>query len=686
MKFLHDIQAMQVSDDLTTETALMLVNKIVKKRNLGNLYLKSLTFNLPNVFNPVSATATPAASTLTFSFANQTAKTFLAAPIANNGTPTFRALTLADMQDFYTAVDKTQLNYWALSSSDVHRATGNVFIGHSASLGAYRLQVTGSIYNSVLLGATEAILKTSTLGVIARATGADIAALLGSSASSNYVQNQNATAQTGTFWINGNGSAPTFTAKNSTASTGSVSVISGNTTNAGYIEIRNTSNLRLGYIGWDNTQLAYVAENNASHVFTGGRVLVGNVLNGTKLLQVQGGIRQTDIISGLVFANAQGELQAATAANIADTLGAGNYIQNQYTAAQGANAWISGIFRAETRIESSRRGFVGTYNSAEVQGIWSISGGYLIDNSATNDFGSQYGLVYSHTGAGVALPNGTSTKKAITGWGHQILFTENGIVRSGISLSLGHTWQLGQAVFGNYSTTLYSSTSYSFINSNGVSYLANNLELGKTSLGGWLNFRRTSDGVYAGGLGFIDNNTINITSFGGAGIISFTTSSTEKMRITSGGKILMGTATETGNWRVMIDSGATTGDGLHVKGNIRATGNIIADGYFSGTSSDFRYKSNFQAVRVIDVIDNINVYSYNHKLYDNAILIGSIAQELQAYFPQLISEDANGYLRVDNYGYSALALQLGKEVKSELDLLKERVKELENKIQTLNTK
>jgi hypothetical protein len=158
------------------------------------------------------------------------------------------------------------------------------------------------------------------------------------------------------------------------------------------------------------------------------------------------------------------------------------------------------------------------------------------------------------------------------------------------------------------------------------------------------------------------------------------------MRITSGGKILMGTATETGNWRVMIDSGATTGDGLHVKGNIRATGNIIADGYFSGTSSDFRYKSNFKAVRVIDVIDNINVYSYNHKLYDNAILIGSIAQELQAYFPQLISKDANGYLRVDNYGYSALALQLGKELKSELDLLKERVKELENKIQTLNTK
>jgi hypothetical protein len=414
-----------------------------------------------------------------------------------------------------------------------------------------------------------------------------------------------------------------------------------------------------------------------------GRTFIGSTAeNGSKVLQVNGGIRQTDVISGLVFANAQGEFATATAANIAATLGAGNYIQNQYAAAQTANAWISGDFRSNDKIISSRKGYFGLYNSSQVQGLWSIGNSYQIDTTA-NDFGSQYGLVYSHTNAGVALPNGTSTKKAITGWGHQILFTENGIVRSGISLTNGNTWQAGQAVFGNFSTTLYSSTSYSIIHPTAESYLANNLQIGKTGTGGILRFRRPTDGLLAGAVGFIDNNTINITSFGGGGIISFTTSTTEKMRITDVGRLLVGYNADVNTYKVQINSGSATDNGLYVNGHIRATGNIIADGFFSGTSSDLRYKSNFEAVKVLNVIDKINVYSYNHKLYNDARLIGSVAQELEKYFPQLITKDTNGYLRVDNYGYSALALQLGKEIKSEVDLLKDRVKELEAKIQTL---
>jgi len=414
-----------------------------------------------------------------------------------------------------------------------------------------------------------------------------------------------------------------------------------------------------------------------------GRTFIGSTAeNGSKVLQVNGGIRQTDVISGLVFANAQGEFATATAANIAATLGAGNYIQNQYAAAQTANAWISGDFRSNDKIISSRKGYFGLYNSSQVQGLWSIGSSYQIDTTA-NNFGTQYGLVYSFITPGVALPNGTTTKSAITGWGHQILFTENGIVRSGISLTNGNTWQAGQAVFGNFSTTLYSSTSYSIIHPTAESYLANNLQIGKTGTGGILRFRRPTDGLLAGAVGFIDNNTINITSFGGGGIISFTTSNTEKMRITSVGRLLVGYNADVNTYKVQINSGSATDNGLYVNGHIRATGNIIADGFFSGTSSDLRYKSNFEAVKVLNVIDKINVYSYNHKLYNDARLIGSVAQELEKYFPQLITKDTNGYLRVDNYGYSALALQLGKEIKSEVDLLKDRVKELEAKIQTL---
>jgi hypothetical protein len=418
------------------------------------------------------------------------------------------------------------------------------------------------------------------------------------------------------------------------------------------------------------------------YIDTSGNVGIGTPDPTLARLQVSGSINQSGFTNSIAFANADGTLVAANAANIASTLGAGNYIQNQYAAAQTANAWISGDFRSNDKIISSRKGYFGLYNSSQVQGLWSIGSSYQIDTTA-NNFGTQYGLVYSFETPGVALPNGTTTKSAITGWLHQVLFTNSGVVTSGISLTLGNTWQLGQAVFGNYSTTLYGSTSYSIIHPTAESYLANNLQIGKTGTGGILRFRRPTDGLLAGAVGFIDNNTINITSFGGGGIISFTTSTTEKMRITDVGRLLVGYNADVNTYKVQINSGSATDNGLYVNGHIRATGNIIADGFFSGTSSDLRYKSNFEAVKVLNVIDKINVYSYNHKLYNDARLIGSVAQELEKYFPQLITKDTNGYLRVDNYGYSALALQLGKEIKSEVDLLKDRVKELEAKIQTL---
>jgi phage-related tail fiber protein len=150
------------------------------------------------------------------------------------------------------------------------------------------------------------------------------------------------------------------------------------------------------------------------------------------------------------------------------------------------------------------------------------------------------------------------------------------------------------------------------------------------------------------------------------------------------GRLLVGYTTEANAYKVQVDSGAVGGLGLYVRGNINATGNIIADGYFSGTSSDKSYKSNFKKVTVINVIDNIKVLSYNHELYNNSRLIGSIAQDIQKYFPELITIDGKGKLRVDNYGYAALSLQLGKELKNEIDVLKEKINKLELQIEKLS--
>lgn len=83
-------------------------------------------------------------------------------------------------------------------------------------------------------------------------------------------------------------------------------------------------------------------------------------------------------------------------------------------------------------IGTSRMGTGGTYDSYEVQGIWSIAPNYKI-STANNDFGTQYGMVYAYPNAGTA-----TTKKPIAGWGHQILFTNDGNRNAAISLTSGH--------------------------------------------------------------------------------------------------------------------------------------------------------------------------------------------------------------------------------------------------------
>jgi hypothetical protein len=102
------------------------------------------------------------------------------------------------------------------------------------------------------------------------------------------------------------------------------------------------------------------------------------------------------------------------------------------------------------RIETAREGFAGTYNSTEVQGIWSIGSSWGI-NTASNDFGNQYGMVYAHPNAGSSGP-----KKPIAGWEHQILFTQGGNKKAAISLTHGHAYFAGKVGVGttNPSTKL----------------------------------------------------------------------------------------------------------------------------------------------------------------------------------------------------------------------------------------
>lgn len=79
---------------------------------------------------------------------------------------------------------------------------------------------------------------------------------------------------------------------------------------------------------------------------------------------------------------------------------------------------------ADDKIITSRYGSAGTYNSAQVQGIWSIGDAYEI-NTGTDSFGTLYGMGYAYN------QNGGSPFASE----HQIVFTNNGTINATISLS-----------------------------------------------------------------------------------------------------------------------------------------------------------------------------------------------------------------------------------------------------------
>lgn len=99
---------------------------------------------------------------------------------------------------------------------------------------------------------------------------------------------------------------------------------------------------------------------------------------------------------------------------------------------------VSGDIRATGKIITSRLGHAGTYNSAEVQGIWSIGDAYQI-NTSLDTFGSLYGIGYAYN------QNGGSPFSS----DHQIVFTNNGSITSAIGLTTGRAYFSGNVGVGN---------------------------------------------------------------------------------------------------------------------------------------------------------------------------------------------------------------------------------------------
>ena len=129
----------------------------------------------------------------------------------------------------------------------------------------------------------------------------------------------------------------------------------------------------------------------------------------------------------------------------------------------------------------------------------------------------------------------------------------------------------------------------------------------------------------------------------------------------------------------------TTNTGIKVIGNISgssvsSSGDILADGdVVAYNSSDMRLKNNLQVIEgALDKIDGINGYEFdwNDKspgwARQRGHDVGVVAQEVQKIHPEIVEERKNGYLGVDYKRLVPLLIQSVKELKQEIDEIKQK--------------
>ena len=117
---------------------------------------------------------------------------------------------------------------------------------------------------------------------------------------------------------------------------------------------------------------------------------------------------------------------------------------------------------------------------------------------------------------------------------------------------------------------------------------------------------------------------------------------------------------------------------LTVNGNVLATGSFI--------TSDKRFKK--QIKKLPNALENLNLlngvkYEYDTQKFAERNLpagktIGLIAQEVQKVYPELVKEDASGYLSVNYDGLVPVLIEALKEQQAEITALQEEVQQIKN--------
>jgi hypothetical protein len=423
----------------------------------------------------------------------------------------------------------------------------------------------------------------------------------------------------------------------------------------------------------------YTESTERMRITSGGNVLIGTTTDAGFRLDVNG----TGRFSGAYGTNSGLTVSGTTYGLIATNRGASSASAGMGYFNVGSQRWFTGIYENSDNFGFYSLGTAGfplilNYSS----GAATFSSSVFIGNADTNAFAAA----------------------------NRNVIVVNGATQSLIGLTTG---SVNRAYLFHEGTNLYLQN----IINGFTSFGTNDTERMRITSGGNVLIGTTTDGgarlrvngdilipadgrlygnsaTVTGSRSFINlyngsNGNLEIqTGFSTAGIVFFTQQGNERMRITSGGSVIMGGATSVVySEKVLIQYAGADNQGFHINqtGSTAANDKILfsngngivgyirTDGSTTSyvTSSDYRLKEDLKEINGIDKVSSLKVYNFKWKDSEERT-DGVLAHELAEVLPYAVTGEKDGH-RMQGVDYSKIVPVLIKaiqEQQEQIDKLK----------------